>query len=78
MSCIAYTESRYELGADSGSSYGPWQIDPYYHPWANPYRLTHSWSYSAWAAHRIAWHPPRDGRPGYYEFSAWHPDCGIR
>ena len=77
MLCVAYTESRWELGVSSGSSYGPWQVDPAYHPWADPYRLTHSWAYNAWAIRRIAWHPPAQGRPGYYDFSAWRPDCGL-
>lgn len=78
MLCVAYTESRYELAATNGANDGPWQINVTAHPWASPWLLTHSWSYNAWAAHRIAWHPARDGHRGYYQFSAWAPDCGIR
>jgi hypothetical protein len=78
MRCVAYTESRDELSPPvNGSSWGPWQIDKQAHPWLNVYRVTHSWRYAARAARRVAWHPARNGQPGYFDFSPWHPDCGA-
>lgn len=74
MLCVSYTESRWELGVSNGANYGPFQINVAAHPWADPWKLTHSWRYNAWAVRRIAWHP--DGR--YYDFAPWRPDCGIR
>jgi hypothetical protein len=78
--CIAYTESRDELSPPvNGSSWGPWQIlkTRTIHTWLNVWKVTHSWSYAAYATHRVAWHPPKNGRRGYYDLSPWHPDCGA-
>lgn len=61
--CIAWHESRDELAARNGPNLGPWQINIAAHPWANPYRLTHSWLYSA----RVAYHLSRGGR----DWSPW-------
>jgi hypothetical protein len=69
MLCVAYTESRYELGVSNGSSYGPWEINVAAWPWANPWKLTHSWRYSAKAAWRVSAHGTN--------FHPWTPDCGI-
>lgn len=78
MICISWRESRWELSPpDNGSSYGPYQINLASHPWLNVYRVTHSWRYAARAARRVAWHPARNGQPGYYDLSPWHPDCGA-
>ena len=52
--CIAYYESRYELGAVNGANRGPWQINVDAHPWVNASRLTSSWRYSAKVAYRIS------------------------
>jgi hypothetical protein len=52
--CVSFYESRHTLGARNGANLGPWQINVYWHPWANGYRLTHSWLYSARVAYRIS------------------------
>jgi len=68
--CISYYESRHLLSARNGANLGPWQINVQAHPWADPYRLTHSWLYSARAASRISAHGA--------DWSAWttHRLCG--
>lgn len=75
--CIAYRESRFELGVSSGTSWGPWQIyrSKTVHSWLNTYRVTHSWRYAARAAHRVAWHPAKNGQRGYYSFAPWQDGC---
>lgn len=69
--CISYAESRHTLNARNGDNLGPWQINVYWHPWANPYKLTHSWRYGARAAYRIS--------GGGRDWSAWptHALCGV-
>ena len=69
--CVSYYESRHTLTARNGVNLGPWQISVYWHPWANAYRLTHSWIYSARAAYRIS--------SGGRDWSAWttHGLCGV-
>ena len=61
--CISWHESRDELGARNGANLGPYQINVIAHPWANRYRLTHSWRYSARVAYRIS--------SGGRDWSAW-------
>jgi hypothetical protein len=69
--CVSYYESRHYLAARNGTNLGPWQINVTAHPWANPYRLTHSWRYSARVAYRIS--------AGGRDWSAWttHGLCGV-
>jgi len=69
--CISYFESRHRLDARNGSNLGPWQINVAAHPWADPWRLTHSWRYSARAAFRIS--------DGGRNWQAWttHSLCGV-
>jgi hypothetical protein len=69
--CVAYEESRWELGATNVANLGPWQINTVAHPWADRWRLTHSWLYSARAAYRIS--------DGGRQWSAWttHGLCGV-
>ena len=61
--CISWHESRDELSARNGANLGPFQINVIAHPWANRYRLTHSWRYSARVAYRIS--------SGGRDWSAW-------
>lgn len=69
--CIAYAESRRTLSARNGANLGPWQINVTAHPWVNPWKLTHSWIYSAKVAYRIS--------SGGTDWSAWttHGLCGV-
>ena len=69
--CIAHYESRFTLRARNGPNFGPWQINVTAHPWVNPWKLTHSWIYSAKVAYRIS-------HGGTY-WSAWttHQLCGV-
>ena len=69
MLCVAYTESRYELGATNGVNVGPWQVNLTAHPWVNGWRIRRSWRYAAAVSWRISDH-------GTY-FAPWSPDCGI-
>jgi len=69
--CISYYESRHRLIARNGSNLGPWQINVVAHPWADSWRLTHSWRYSARVAYRIS--------DGGRNWSAWTTAslCGL-
>ena len=69
--CVAYYESRHTLSARNGPNLGPFQINIVAHPWANPWRLTHSWLYSARVAYRIS--------SGGRDWSAWTTAslCGL-
>ena len=69
--CIARYESRWTLRARNGVNLGPWQINVTAHPWVSPWRLTHSWLYSA----RVAYSISGGGR----DWSAWttHALCGV-
>jgi hypothetical protein len=69
--CISFYESHHYLSARNGANLGPWQVNVTAHPWADAYRLTHSWLYSARAAYRIS----RGGR----DWSAWTTAslCGL-
>jgi hypothetical protein len=69
--CISLYESHHYLHARNGANLGPWQVNVPAHPWADPWRLTHSWWYSARAAYRIS----GAGR----DWSAWttHGLCGV-
>lgn len=68
---MSYYESRHTLNARNGANLGPWQINVTAHPWANGWKLTHSWRYSAIAASRISKHGT--------DWSAWttHSLCGV-
>lgn len=69
--CIAHYESTDGAHLTNGVSYGPWQIDPYYHRWVNTRRLVYDWWYSA----RVAWIISNHGR----DWHQWntHADCGV-
>jgi hypothetical protein len=72
--CVTYYESRHTLSARNGSILGPWQISVRAHPWADPWRLTHSWWYSARAAYRIS-DGGRDWYTGWIKFVPQEAAC---
>lgn len=69
--CVSYYESRHTLNARNGANLGPWQVNVTAHPWANGWKLTHSWRYSAKVAYRIS--------VGGRDWSPWttHSLCGV-